>query len=95
MAVQPDARPTLAALADLRDRIADAIRDGHPPEEPALVAQVHEICELADWCRGAGLAWAREGFTWAELTNATGISDATLQDRWRRWYQRGGRKACG
>lgn len=94
MAVVPDARPTREALYDLRDRLIDAMRDGHPADSPELAAELIEAAELAVWCRDAGLAWVKTGFTWGDIARTTGMSDATLQSRWTKWYRQGGIDGC-
>jgi hypothetical protein len=95
VAVVPDARPSREALLDLKARLKDAIRDRSPVDSPDLAAELIEVSDLAAWCRDAGLAWVRTGCTWGEISQATGISDATLQSRWTNWYKRGGFEECG
>jgi hypothetical protein len=95
LAVQPDAHPSLIALQDLRDRLCDALHDGFPPESAQLAADLIEVERLAGWCRDAGLAWVRSGHPWGEIAAATGVPDATLQSRWKTWYERGGLAECG
>lgn len=94
LSVQPDAGPTLAVLRDLRARILDALLDQHPPESAESVARLAadlvEVHRLSLWCRDAVLAYARLGdrCKWAQLAAATGLSDATLQSRHAKWYER-------
>jgi hypothetical protein len=95
VATHPDPVPALRALSELRERLCDALLDGYPPDGPELVVGLNMVHDLALWCRDAGLAYVRTGCTWGEIAEATQISDATLQSRWRKFYERGGVGECG
>lgn len=94
MSLPPDAADALAAIRDLRTRLNDALMAGDPPASSLvggrLVAELAELHRIASWCRDAGLAYARtdDRCTWAELAQASGISDGTLQSRLNKWYER-------
>jgi hypothetical protein len=95
VATHPDPQPALRALSELRERLCDALRDGYPPDDPELLAGLIQVHDLALWCRDAGLAYVRMGCSWSEMADAVQISDATLQSRWKKFYERGGVGECG
>lgn len=89
MVDQPNVRPALDALTNLRGQIQAALA-AKTPSDVIVVRELAEIAELSLWCRDAGLAWVRTTHSWAEIADGAGISDATLQSRWAAWHRREG-----
>lgn len=80
-----------AVLSELMGQLRAALSDPPSPGRcRELARDLTEIAEMGMWCREATLELARlthPPLTWRQIQTATGVSDATLYDRHRRWKE--------